>query len=124
MPPPPSTVCSTSVAAFVLGQIPNDAIAKRHARKDPTRRSTFDELIAQLDEHLKSIIGKMGNKISPLKASSVVSYDDEDDKWCRWVDDHLVHMLSPNIYLNTSEALESFDYSASNVKQNLHQNSY
>lgn len=31
---------------------------------------------------------------------------------CRWVDDHLVHMLSPNIYRTTSEALESFDYIA------------
>ncbi|KAK1261438.1 hypothetical protein QJS04_geneDACA001240 [Acorus gramineus] len=28
----------------------------------------------------------------------------------RWVDEHLVHVLSPNIYRNTSEALESFDY--------------
>ncbi|KAK1441315.1 hypothetical protein QVD17_07162 [Tagetes erecta] len=28
----------------------------------------------------------------------------------RWVDDHLVHLLSPNIYRSPSEALESFDY--------------
>lgn len=41
--------------------------------------------------------------------------------WCgnflssyRWVDNHLVHILSPNIYRNTSEALESFDYITSN----------
>ncbi|KAE8659848.1 Prostaglandin E synthase 2 [Hibiscus syriacus] len=27
-----------------------------------------------------------------------------------WVDNHLVHVLSPNIYRSTSEALESFDY--------------
>ncbi|PNX93817.1 prostaglandin E synthase, partial [Trifolium pratense] len=31
-----------------------------------------------------------------------------------WVDNHLVHVLSPNIYRNTSEALESFDYITSN----------
>ncbi|ERN08494.1 prostaglandin E synthase 2 isoform X3 [Amborella trichopoda] len=36
--------------------------------------------------------------------------DSEEKKWCRWVDDHLVHVLSPNIYRSTSEALESFDY--------------
>ena len=36
--------------------------------------------------------------------------------WYRWVDNHLVHMLSPNIYRNTSEALESFDYITSNGK--------
>lgn len=35
---------------------------------------------------------------------------------CRWVDNHLVHVLSPNIYRNTSEALESFEYITSNGK--------
>lgn len=35
---------------------------------------------------------------------------------CRWVDDHLVHVLSPNIYRNTSEALESFEYITSHGK--------
>ncbi|KAB5524363.1 hypothetical protein DKX38_022112 [Salix brachista] len=31
-----------------------------------------------------------------------------------WVDNHLVHVLSPNIYRNTSEALESFEYITNN----------
>lgn len=30
--------------------------------------------------------------------------------WYRWVDNHLVHVLSPNIYRTVPEALESFDY--------------
>ncbi|WOL07282.1 hypothetical protein Cni_G16022 [Canna indica] len=38
--------------------------------------------------------------------------NEEEAKWVRWVDDHLVHVLSPNIYRTTSEALESFDYIA------------
>ncbi|XP_058219186.1 uncharacterized protein LOC131329828 [Rhododendron vialii] len=33
-------------------------------------------------------------------------------EWRRWVDNHLVHVLSPNIYRSPSEALESFDYIA------------
>lgn len=37
--------------------------------------------------------------------------------WFSWVDNHLVHMLSPNIYRTTSEALESFDYITSNGKK-------
>lgn len=61
-----------------------------------------------------AIIDQMGNKLIPAKASSAVSSDDEETKWRRWVDDHLVHMLSPNIYRNTSEALESFEYIANN----------
>ncbi|KAM6543609.1 hypothetical protein CsatB_008056 [Cannabis sativa] len=37
--------------------------------------------------------------------------DREEEKiWCRWVDNHLVHVLSPNIYRTVSEAIESFDY--------------
>ncbi|PWA97751.1 Glutaredoxin [Artemisia annua] len=62
-----------------------------------------------------AIIDQMGSKFHPVKASSVVSNDDDEEKkWRRWVDDHLVHMLSPNIYRNASEALESFDYIANN----------
>ncbi|XP_024964924.1 prostaglandin E synthase 2-like [Cynara cardunculus var. scolymus] len=61
-----------------------------------------------------AIIDQMGNRIIPVKSSSALSNDDEEKKWRRWVDDHLVHMLSPNIYRNTSEALESFDYIANN----------
>ncbi|XP_062184746.1 uncharacterized protein LOC133888490 [Phragmites australis] len=38
--------------------------------------------------------------------------NEEEAKWRRWVDEHLVHILSPNIYRTTSEALESFDYIA------------
>ncbi|PWA38654.1 Glutaredoxin [Artemisia annua] len=61
-----------------------------------------------------AIIDQLTNNINPAKSSSVVNNDDEEKKWRRWVDDHLVHMLSPNIYRNTSEALESFDYITSN----------
>ncbi|XP_047325914.1 prostaglandin E synthase 2-like [Impatiens glandulifera] len=36
--------------------------------------------------------------------------NEEERKWRGWVDNHLVHVLSPNIYRSASEALESFDY--------------
>jgi microsomal prostaglandin-E synthase 2 len=32
----------------------------------------------------------------------------------RWVDNHLVHLLSPNIYRTPKEALEAFDYLTTN----------
>ncbi|KAF7829557.1 prostaglandin E synthase 2-like [Senna tora] len=35
---------------------------------------------------------------------------DEEKRWRGWVDNHLVHVLSPNIYRTVPEALESFDY--------------
>ncbi|KAJ7975237.1 prostaglandin E synthase 2-like [Quillaja saponaria] len=61
-----------------------------------------------------AIIDKLGQKILPEKKEDSNTEDDEETKWRRWVDNHLVHVLSPNIYRNTSEALESFDYITSN----------
>ncbi|KAJ9542411.1 hypothetical protein OSB04_028917 [Centaurea solstitialis] len=52
------------------------------------------------------IIDKMFQRIHP----DSVPEDDEAQKWRGWVDNHLVHVLSPNIYRSPSEALESFDY--------------
>ncbi|XP_057446927.1 uncharacterized protein LOC130738792 [Lotus japonicus] len=61
-----------------------------------------------------AIIDELGQKILSKKKAHATSEDDEETKWRRWVDNHLVHVLSPNIYRNTSEALESFDYITSN----------
>ncbi|KAM4106548.1 hypothetical protein ACB094_04G072300 [Castanea mollissima] len=60
------------------------------------------------------IIDKLGGKIHSDKRANSKSDNDEEKKWRGWVDNHLVHILSPNIYRNTSEALESFDYITSN----------
>lgn len=54
------------------------------------------------------IINILQHRISPDDEVT----NEEEAKWRRWVDEHLVHMLSPNIYRTTSEALESFDYIA------------
>ncbi|XWS25930.1 hypothetical protein CRYUN_Cryun27aG0109600 [Craigia yunnanensis] len=53
------------------------------------------------------IINKLFHRINP---DSSIPDGDEEKKWHEWVDNHLVHVLSPNIYRTTSEALESFDY--------------
>lgn len=56
-----------------------------------------------------AIIDKLDIQIHPAKAS-LPTDTEEEEKWRRWVDEHLVHVLSPNIYRSVSEALESFDY--------------
>ncbi|KAL2522312.1 Glutathione S-transferase family protein [Forsythia ovata] len=56
------------------------------------------------------IIDKLAQKIRPGVSAGSVPEDDEEKKWRGWVDNHLVHILSPNIYRSSSEALESFDY--------------
>ncbi|XP_031283234.1 prostaglandin E synthase 2 [Pistacia vera] len=53
------------------------------------------------------IIDKLFQRIHPDNSAPE---SDEEKEWRRWVDNHLVHVLSPNIYRTTSEALESFDY--------------
>lgn len=46
---------------------------------------------------------------------------EEEMKWRGWVDNHLVHVLSPNIYRTVSEALESFDYITSHGNFSLYE---
>ncbi|KAL6511882.1 hypothetical protein OROGR_021479 [Orobanche gracilis] len=56
------------------------------------------------------VINKLAKKIHPDQAVDYIAEDGEEKTWRGWVDNHLVHLLSPNIYRSTSEALESFDY--------------
>nr|XP_016510195.1 PREDICTED: prostaglandin E synthase 2-like [Nicotiana tabacum] len=53
------------------------------------------------------IIDKLFEKV---RSADSTSDADEESKWRKWVDNHLVHVLAPNIYRTTSEALESFEY--------------
>lgn len=53
------------------------------------------------------IVDKLFQRIHP---DNSVTESDEERQWRGWVDNHLVHVLSPNIYRSVSEALESFDY--------------
>ena len=35
-------------------------------------------------------------------------------KWRKWIDNHFVHLISPNVYRTWSEAVTAFDYFTSN----------
>ncbi|KZV39601.1 prostaglandin E synthase 2 [Dorcoceras hygrometricum] len=64
-------------------------------------------------EHMvdsSDIIDKLAKRINLNAPADSSSGDDEEKKWRGWVDNHLVHILSPNIYRSASEAIESFDY--------------
>ncbi|XP_066346796.1 uncharacterized protein [Miscanthus floridulus] len=71
-------------------------------KKVPILTVDGEELVDSSD-----IINILQRRINPDELTN-----DEEAKWRRWVDEHLVHVLSPNIYRTTSEALESFDYIA------------
>uniref|UniRef100_A0A0D6QXV7 Prostaglandin E synthase 2 n=1 Tax=Araucaria cunninghamii TaxID=56994 RepID=A0A0D6QXV7_ARACU len=57
-----------------------------------------------------AIIDELDKQIHPNEEKLPTKDTEEEKKWRRWVDEHLVHVLSPNIYRSTTEALESFDY--------------
>nr|XP_027198375.1 prostaglandin E synthase 2-like [Dermatophagoides pteronyssinus] len=63
-----------------------------------------DELINRYFLMIGDVDQKKYEKIDPLLA--------QDRRWRRWVDDHLVHVLSPNIYRTMDEAFDSFNYFA------------
>lgn len=58
------------------------------------------------------IISTLNERINPDAGGGIATSKamEEQEMWRRWVDEHLVHVLSPNIYRSPSEALESFEY--------------
>ncbi|GJY29458.1 prostaglandin E synthase 2 [Tanacetum coccineum] len=70
-------------------------------KKVPILKVDGEQMVNSTD-----IIDKMHQRMHPDSGPE----DDETKKWRGWVDNHLVHVLSPNIYRSPSEALESFDY--------------
>lgn len=42
--------------------------------------------------------------------SKLREHMERERKWRNWVDIHLVHMISPNVYRNTREAIETFEW--------------
>ncbi|KAH7521036.1 hypothetical protein ACOSP7_011166 [Xanthoceras sorbifolium] len=71
-------------------------------KKVPILTVDGDQMVDSSD-----IIDKLFQKIHPDNSAPK---SEEEEKWRGWVDNHLVHVLSPNIYRSASEALESFDY--------------
>ncbi|XP_074279103.1 uncharacterized protein LOC141604585 [Silene latifolia] len=60
------------------------------------------------------IISTLFKRMHSEESTGSTITSEEEKIWLEWVDSHLVHVLSPNIYRSTSEALESFDYITTN----------
>ncbi|KNA11200.1 hypothetical protein SOVF_137320 [Spinacia oleracea] len=59
------------------------------------------------------IIESLFKRMHPEGSPGSSTNTEDEKKWVGWVNGHLVHVLSPNIYRTAGEALESFDYIAS-----------
>ncbi|GAB4839192.1 hypothetical protein Ancab_028718 [Ancistrocladus abbreviatus] len=74
-------------------------------KKVPILKVDGDQMVNSSD-----IIIDLFKRMNPGKSTDPTVDVDEESKWLGWVDNHLVHVLSPNIYRTAGEALESFDY--------------
>ena len=59
---------------------------------------------------LKSVYGAPAPSFFRMSKAAVQKAEKEEARWLKWVDDSLVHYLSPNIYRNATEAMQAFDY--------------
>lgn len=71
---------------------------------------------ASLDEQkaVSQVVNKYflmkGDHMSPAEYKVMVKKLSEERKWREWVDDVLVHTLSPNVYRTFGEAIDTFKY--------------
>lgn len=64
----------------------------------------------KVDDELVNRYFLMIGDVDPAKYEKMDPPLAEERRWRRWVDDHLVHVLSPNIYRTFDESLKSFNY--------------
>lgn len=43
-------------------------------------------------------------------SSTVFSFSPVENRWMKWLDDHFIHLISPNIYRTPGESLQTFNY--------------
>ncbi|PUZ56144.1 hypothetical protein GQ55_5G272200 [Panicum hallii var. hallii] len=116
LPPPSPRVMPGGVAGAVSFSLTFATVAAAEAKakeRPPTDLLPQNVVLYQYQacpfcNKVRDIINILQRRIRPDDELT----NEEEAKWRRWVDEHLVHMLSPNIYRTTSEALESFDYIA------------
>uniref|UniRef100_A0A2N9FR74 Prostaglandin E synthase 2 n=1 Tax=Fagus sylvatica TaxID=28930 RepID=A0A2N9FR74_FAGSY len=104
--------CNKVKAFLDYYKIPYEAVEVNPINKKEIKWSDYKKVpILKVDDEQmvdsSDIIDKLFQRIHP---ENPVVDGVEETKWRGWVDNHLVHVLSPNIYRTTSEALESFDY--------------
>lgn len=44
------------------------------------------------------------------KGKDEFSFSPVEDRWMKWLDDHFIHLISPNIYRTPAESLQTFNY--------------
>jgi len=72
-----------------------------------------DEQLNDSSNIMRTLLGRLEKpKRAGLFGSSkaIADAEAEESQWFDWVDSKLVHIVTPNIYRTTGEALQAFDY--------------
>ncbi|XWS20926.1 hypothetical protein CRYUN_Cryun30bG0011300 [Craigia yunnanensis] len=102
-------VAGTMLFSMAASSLTQDAHAKELPRSGkflPNEVVLYQYEACSFCNKVKDIVNKLFHRTN--SDSSIP--DGDEEKKCMWMDNHLVHVLSANIYQTTSEALESFDY--------------
>uniref|UniRef100_UPI00358F538D prostaglandin E synthase 2-like isoform X2 n=1 Tax=Myxine glutinosa TaxID=7769 RepID=UPI00358F538D len=82
------------------------------SEKDMEKIASYYPEVESTDARGKALMTR-SNKYHVMRAEGPVLPDDvikTEVEWRKWVDDHLVHLIAPNVYRTPKEALASFDY--------------
>uniref|UniRef100_A0A8C7KGN4 Prostaglandin E synthase 2-like n=1 Tax=Oncorhynchus kisutch TaxID=8019 RepID=A0A8C7KGN4_ONCKI len=91
--------CDGSPSVLLTYQQLNDSSVIISALK--TQDQTISEILRCYPE--MKAVNEKGKEVTEFN-------NKEEIKWHKWADDWLVHLISPNVYRSTGEALASFDY--------------
>uniref|UniRef100_A0A3Q3MK79 Prostaglandin E synthase 2 n=1 Tax=Mastacembelus armatus TaxID=205130 RepID=A0A3Q3MK79_9TELE len=100
-----SSVIISSLGTYLINK---DKSMSEIIRCYPEMKSVNDKGKEVIEHNNKYWL--MLSEADTLAVYPVKEMQKEEMKWRAWADDWLVHLISPNVYRTTGEALASFDY--------------
>ncbi|CAG2111333.1 unnamed protein product [Medioppia subpectinata] len=107
-----STTIVSALSSYLISRKPDSNHAKESLRSIAEwyhEKEVLKEDGTRADEVINRYFLMFGD-ISVPKLEAIEGSVAEERNWRRWADDHMVHMLSPNIYRTVPEALRAFRY--------------
>jgi len=120
--------CNKTQAFLEYNQVPHKRVEVNPLSKKEMKFSSYKKVPFMVIEN------KSGEKSQVNESDDIIDYvssqvlgesespDSEDVKrWRQWTNDHLVHLLPPNIYRTPGEALQAFEYISNSSNFSLYE---
>lgn len=106
-------------------------IPYRVVEVDPLRKTELKHLsadyrkvpIAFVNGEQVNGSGNVIDTVNALMHGDKAQLNTEEQRWLKWLDDHFIHLIAPNIYRTAGESLQTFNYIADNAKFSAFQRS-